>query len=92
MSTPPRLAPLLEQYDHATERLLARLRGPTIDSGDGEEVAVPALTDEEYCGSRRPAPGPSAARPTDPAAAPRCSSGPVSGGGMAAGHTRIHRP
>ena len=55
MSTPPRLAPLLEQYDHATERLLARLRGPTIDSGDGEEVAVPALTDEEYLWE--PAPG-----------------------------------
>ncbi len=46
--TPPRLTPLLAQYDHAAERLLARLEGPTVDSGDGSEVAVPALTDEEY--------------------------------------------
>ena len=48
MTTPSRLVPLLAQYDHAAGRLLARLRGPTLDSGDGTEVEVPPLTDEEY--------------------------------------------
>jgi hypothetical protein len=43
-----RLEPLLEQYDWATERLLTRLAGPTSDSGDGNDVQVPALTDAEY--------------------------------------------
>ena len=53
--TPPRLVPLLDQYDHATERLLARLIGPVIDSGDGADVEVPPLTDAEYLWE--PAPG-----------------------------------
>jgi hypothetical protein len=53
--TPPRLVPLLDQYDHATERLLARLIGPVIDSGDGADVDVPPLTDAEYLWE--PAPG-----------------------------------
>ena len=48
MITPRRLEPLLAQYDHATSRLLARLRGPVMDSGDGNDVDVPVLTDEEY--------------------------------------------
>ena len=48
MPTPPRLVPLLEQFDHAAGRLLARLRGPLLDSGDGNEIEVPVLTDEEY--------------------------------------------
>ena len=56
VTTPPRLVPLLEQFDHArTGRLLARLRGPTVDSGDGADVEVPALTDAEYLWE--PAPG-----------------------------------
>lgn len=46
--TPARLVPLLEQYDWAIERLLGRLRGPVVDSGDGEPVEVPRLTDAEY--------------------------------------------
>jgi hypothetical protein len=29
-------------------RLMARLQGPTVDSGDGVSVVVPALTDVEY--------------------------------------------
>lgn len=45
---PPRLAPLRAQYDHACERLLRRLTGPDVDSGDGSPVAVPPLTDAEY--------------------------------------------
>ncbi len=53
--TPPRLVPLLGQYDHATERLLARVTGPVIDSGDGADVEVPPLTDAEYLWE--PAPG-----------------------------------
>lgn len=52
---PDRLAPLLAQYDWASERLLARLTGPDMDSGDGERVAVPPLTDAEYLWE--PAPG-----------------------------------
>lgn len=48
VTTPPRLLPFLAQYDHASQRLLARLRGPAVDSGDGTEVEVPALTDTEY--------------------------------------------
>ena len=47
MRTPARLAPLLAQYDSATERLLARLTGPEMDSGDGERVRVVPLTDTE---------------------------------------------
>ncbi|ROP61208.1 DinB family protein [Curtobacterium sp. ZW137] len=48
MATNQRLEPLLEQYDFATERLLTRLAGPSSDSGDGREVEVPPLTDDEY--------------------------------------------
>ncbi|WP_037568893.1 DinB family protein [Phaeacidiphilus oryzae] len=66
---PPRLVPLLEQYDFARERLVRRLAGPTVDSGNGVPVAVPPITDEEYlwepvpdCLSlRRRASGPGAA-------------------------------
>ena len=46
--TSPRLQPLLEQYDLAVQRLLARLTGPTLDSGDGDPVEVTPLTDAEY--------------------------------------------
>jgi hypothetical protein len=48
MTTDARLGPLLEQYDFAVGRLLSRLVGPTSDSGDGNDVDVPALTDAEY--------------------------------------------
>ncbi|MFF9623014.1 DinB family protein [Streptomyces griseosporeus] len=48
MTTPPRLSPLLEQYDFALERLTARLTGPVMDSGDGSDTKVGPLTDEEY--------------------------------------------
>ena len=48
METPARLAPLLAQYDWAAERLLARLTGPDMDSGDGERVRVIPLSDAEY--------------------------------------------
>ncbi|MEU0740827.1 DinB family protein [Streptomyces sp. NPDC006134] len=45
---PPRLAPLLEQFDFARRRLVERLAGPVVDSGDGTEIQVAPLTDDEY--------------------------------------------
>ncbi|MER5871467.1 DinB family protein [Streptomyces sp. NPDC002044] len=45
---PPRLAPLLEQFDFATERLVGRIAGPSMDSGDGAETKTVPMTDEEY--------------------------------------------
>lgn len=55
MAIPPRLVPLAAQYDHACERVLRRLRGPDVDSGDDCLVEVPPLTDVEYLWE--PAPG-----------------------------------
>ncbi|MFF8600904.1 DinB family protein [Streptomyces sp. NPDC015232] len=65
---PARLVPLVEQFDFTRDRLLNRLRGPLMDSGNGTEVPVTPLTDEEYrwepvadCWSvRRKADGPGA--------------------------------
>ncbi|MBV6702557.1 DinB family protein [Kitasatospora aureofaciens] len=48
MTLPPRLAPLLEEFDFARTRLTDRLAGPAVDSGNGTPVAVEPLTDEEY--------------------------------------------
>ncbi|MEN8650347.1 DinB family protein [Streptomyces sp. 21So2-11] len=45
---PPRLVPLLEQFDFACERVVGRLSGPVMDSGDGADTKVGPLTDEEY--------------------------------------------
>ncbi|MCY0934229.1 DinB family protein [Streptomyces sp. H34-S4] len=45
---PPRLVPLLEQFDFARERLTARLTGPVMDSGDGSDTEVRPMTDAEY--------------------------------------------
>ena len=69
MATPPRLIPLLEQFDFARKRLADRLAGPEGDSGDGESIEIAAMTDDEYlwplpnCWSIRPhaaGPGPGA--------------------------------
>ncbi|MET9887759.1 DinB family protein [Streptomyces sp. NPDC006430] len=46
--TPPRLVPLLQQFDFARERLTGRMTGPVMDSGDGTDTAVGPMTDEEY--------------------------------------------
>jgi hypothetical protein len=46
--TPSRLVPLLEQYDWACLRLLNRMTGPVVDSGNGTPVEVPPMTTEEY--------------------------------------------
>jgi hypothetical protein len=48
VTTPPRLVPLLAQYDFALDRLVRRLSGPVVDSGDGEPVSVTPIEDEEY--------------------------------------------
>jgi DinB superfamily len=48
MDLPPRLVPLLEQFDWGCLRLLNRLTGPEVDSGNGSPVAVEPLTSEEY--------------------------------------------
>lgn len=45
---PPRLIPLLAQFDFARERLTGRMAGPVVDSGDGTDTEVAAMTDEEY--------------------------------------------
>ncbi|MFI5632446.1 DinB family protein [Streptomyces sp. NPDC051664] len=48
MATPPRLIPLLQQFDFARGRLADRMTGPLVDSGNGTDVEVPSMTDEEY--------------------------------------------
>ena len=48
MDIPPRLAPLLEQFDWGCLRLLNRMTGPEVDSGNGSPVPVQPLTSEEY--------------------------------------------
>lgn len=48
MTTPPRLAPLLQQFDFARKRLVDRMTGPVMDSGNGTDVQVGAMTDEEH--------------------------------------------
>jgi hypothetical protein len=48
MDIPPRLAPLLEQYDWGCLRLLNRMTGPEVDSGNGSPVPVQPLTSAEY--------------------------------------------
>jgi hypothetical protein len=45
---PSRLAPLLDEFDWACERLLARMRGPERDSGNGMSVPDAPMTDAEY--------------------------------------------
>jgi DinB superfamily len=48
MEVPPRLAPLLAQFDFGRQRLANRIAGPTVDSGDGSAVDVVPITDDEY--------------------------------------------
>ena len=48
MDIPPRLAPLLEQFDWGCLRLLNRMTGPQADSGNGSPVLVEPLTTAEY--------------------------------------------
>ncbi|MER5428447.1 DinB family protein [Streptomyces sp. NPDC002588] len=39
---------MLEQFDFGCERLLGRIAGPAMDSGDGTPAEVGPLTDDEY--------------------------------------------
>jgi hypothetical protein len=48
MEAPPRVVPLLAQFDFARQRLSDRMGGPTMDSGDGSFVDVVPMTDDEY--------------------------------------------
>lgn len=48
MATPPRLVPLLAQFDWARQRLADRMAGPMVDSGDGTSVELSPMTDDEY--------------------------------------------
>ncbi|MET8331669.1 DinB family protein [Streptomyces sp. NPDC005181] len=48
MATPPRLIPLLQQFDFARGRLADRMTGPVMDSGNGTDIEVVSMTDEEY--------------------------------------------
>jgi hypothetical protein len=48
MEIPPRLIPLLEQFDFARKRLTDRMAGPEVDSGNGTSIAVTRMTDDEY--------------------------------------------
>jgi hypothetical protein len=48
MAPAPRLMPLLDQFDLARKRLADRMAGPQGDSGDGEPIAIPRITEEEF--------------------------------------------
>ncbi|MER8047939.1 DinB family protein [Streptomyces sp. NPDC094032] len=48
MAIPPRLTPLLDQFEFARERLVNRLKGPLLDSGNGTDVPVGPITDAEF--------------------------------------------
>ncbi|MFE3071400.1 DinB family protein [Streptomyces sp. NPDC059247] len=48
MAVPARLLPLLQQFDFARKRLVDRMAGPVVDSGNGTDVVVGPMTDEEY--------------------------------------------
>ncbi|MFD4247141.1 DinB family protein [Streptomyces sp. NPDC058525] len=48
MVIPPRLVPLVQQFDFARERLTNRMSGPVMDSGDGTDTKVGPMTGEEF--------------------------------------------
>jgi hypothetical protein len=48
MTTPPRLIPLLEQFDLACDRLVRRIAGPEFDSGDDLVRTIVPMSDDEY--------------------------------------------
>jgi hypothetical protein len=67
-----RLVPLVEQFDFTVERLVDRMTGPDLDSGNGVRIPVSPMIDDEYlwepvagCWSirrRADGPGPGATR------------------------------
>lgn len=48
MAIPPRLQPLLEQFDYARDGLVQRIAGPSFDSGDDQLRQIAFMTDDEY--------------------------------------------
>ena len=46
MPAPPRLVPLLEQFDWGCQRLHDRMTGPEGDSGTGTPIEVVPMTDD----------------------------------------------
>ncbi|MFJ9431315.1 DinB family protein [Streptomyces sp. NPDC101490] len=48
MAVPARLLPLLQQFDFTRKRLVDRMAGPVVDSGNGTDVPVGPMTDAEY--------------------------------------------
>ncbi|MCB5182614.1 DinB family protein [Streptomyces antimicrobicus] len=68
---PPRLLPLLAQFDFATRRLLDRLAAGLRDSGNGSPVPETALTDAEYLWE--PVPGCWSVRPRAAGPGPRAT-------------------
>jgi hypothetical protein len=71
MIPPARLVPLLEQYDWGCMRLVNRMLGPEVDSGNGDPVAVPPMTNEEYLWE--PVPGCWSIRPRKDGPGPRAT-------------------
>jgi DinB superfamily len=71
MDVPPRLAPLLEQYDWGCLRLLNRMTGPLVDSGNGTPVEVPPMSTAEYLWE--PVPGSWSVRPREGGPGPRAT-------------------
>jgi len=71
MIPPARLVPLLEQYDWGCMRLVNRMLGPEVDSGNGDPVAVLPMTSEEYLWE--PVPGCWSIRPRKDGPGPRAT-------------------
>ncbi|HEX5117740.1 MAG TPA: DinB family protein [Pseudonocardiaceae bacterium] len=46
--TAQRLVPLVEQFDFTVGRLVDRMSGPDLDSGNGVRIPVSPMTDDEY--------------------------------------------
>ena len=71
MNTPPRLTPLLEQFDWGCLRLLNRMTGPEVDSGNGSPIPAAMMTDDEYFWA--PVPGAWSVRRRTEGAGPRAT-------------------
>jgi hypothetical protein len=71
MNTPPRLTPLLEQFDWGCLRLLNRMTGPEVDSGNGAPIPAAMMTDDEYFWA--PVPGAWSVRLRSEGPAPRAT-------------------
>ena len=89
---PPRLAPLLDQFDFACERLSGRMTGPVMDSGDGTDTRVGPMTDEEYLWEPVPDCWSVRRRTDGPGARATALTGQGDGGRDAAAHPHLWPP